>query len=256
MNVQASFGLADDAVLPLGVRSLSLVVRSEIEKLVLGHKFPVGERLSEAYFATRFGVSRGPVREAFRALVEAGLLEFIPNRGVFVRQISLEQAIADYEVRAGLFGLAGRLAAQRIRDDEIAALRKLVKGMDTRIGAGDGAGYYKLNLELHATILAATRNQRLVATYENLIKNLHMFRAKNWDSPSALRVSNAEHVAMIAALGARDEGAAFESHFGHVMNAKGRAIETAARQAASDESQSAKRGIRTPRANRERKPTP
>ena len=217
-----------DSILPMGARSLSIAVRAEIEKLILGHRLPIGERLNESSFAARFGVSRGPIREAFRGLVEAGLLEFVPNQGVFIRRISLAQAIEAYEVRAGLFGLAGRLAASRIREDEIAVLRALVGGMEARIAAGDGAGYYGLNLDLHARILAATRNAQLVATYENLIKKLHLFRAKNWDNPSELRTANTEHAAMVAALAARDEAAAFDAHFGHVMNAKTRA-EAAAR---------------------------
>lgn len=226
--------MASDIALPIGARSLSMAVRAEIEKLILGHRLPFGERLNEAAFAERFGVSRGPVREAFRSLVEAGLLEFVPHRGVFIRQISLAQAIDAYEVRAGLFGLAGRLAAGRIRNEEIAELGTLVRDMEERISAGDGPGYYQINLDLHARILQATRNKRLVATYESLIKHLHLFRAKNWDNPSELRTSNAEHGDMIAALAARDEAAASEAHFRHVMNAKACAVAAAARYSAAE----------------------
>jgi DNA-binding GntR family transcriptional regulator len=201
-----------------------MALRAEIEKLILRGELPTGERLSENLLAERFRVSRGPVREAFRALVEAGLLEFVPNRGVFVRQISLAEAIATYEVRAGVFAHAGRLAAARVQDGEIDRLRSFVRHMDECINSKDGAGYYALNLQLHAQILFMTRNSRLIATYEGLIKELHRFRAKNIDRPDHLHVSNAEHGAMVEAIAARDEMRAYETHYRHVMNAKGRVL--------------------------------
>jgi DNA-binding GntR family transcriptional regulator len=208
-----------------GVRSLPIALRAEIEKLILRGDLPTGERLNENNLAERFKVSRGPVREACRALVEAGLLEFVPNRGVFVRQISLAEAIATYEVRAGVFAHAGRLAAARVQDSEIARLRSFVQHMDECISRKDGAGYYALNLQFHAQILFTTRNSRLIATYEGLIKELHRFRAKNIDRPEHLRVSNAEHADMVEAIAARDEMRAYEAHYRHVMNAKGRVLE-------------------------------
>lgn len=210
---------------PLGSRSLALAIRREMDKLILGGSLRPGQRLSEMEFAERFKVSRGPVREAFRGLVEAGLLEFIPNRGVFVRRVSLEDAIECYEVRSGLFGLAGRLAAERIDDDGVARLRALVARMDEAIAAGDGPTYYATNLELHDGILEASRNGRLTATYRRLVRELHLIRALNLDNPEHLRASNDEHREMVEALAGRDPERAYSAHFRHVMNAKDRVIE-------------------------------
>lgn len=209
----------------LGPRSLTLAIRHEMDKLILSGSIRAGERLNEMQFAERFKVSRGPVREAFRGLVEAGLLEFIPNRGVFVRRVSLADAIECYEVRSGLFGLAGRLAAERIDDAALAELGRLVDAMDHAIASGDGPGYYTLNLELHDGILAAARNARLVATYRRLVKELHLVRALNLDNAEHIRASNTEHRAMVEALAARDPDRAFDAHFRHVLNAKDRVIE-------------------------------
>jgi DNA-binding GntR family transcriptional regulator len=97
--------------------------------------------------------------------------------------------------------------------------------MDECINRKDGAGYYALNLQLHAQILFMTRNSRLIATYEGLIKELHRFRAKNIDRPDHLHVSNAEHADMVEAIASRDEMRAYEAHYRHVMNAKGRVLE-------------------------------
>lgn len=210
---------------PFGVRSLAMALRTEIEKMILQGGMPMGERLNENYFAEKFQVSRGPVREAFRALVEAGLVEFIPNRGVFVRNVSLDQALAAYEVRAALFSMAGRLAASRRHKEEIIRLRGLVHDMDEAIEKRGGEGYYQLNLDLHATVMAAARNERLAATYQGLVKELHLFRAKNLDRMDHARVSNIEHAAMVEAIVDGDELRAYETHFAHVMNARERVIE-------------------------------
>jgi DNA-binding GntR family transcriptional regulator len=213
---------------PFGVRSLAMALRTEIEKMILQGGMPMGERLNENYFAEKFQVSRGPVREAFRALVEAGLVEFIPNRGVFVRNVSLDQAIAAYEVRAALFSMAGRLAAIRRRKEEIVRFRGLVHDMDSAIARNDSEGYYKLNLDLHGAIMEAARNDRLAATYEGLIKELHLFRAKNLrltDHADHARISNIEHAEMVEAIAAGDEMRAYAAHFAHVMNARERLTE-------------------------------
>jgi DNA-binding GntR family transcriptional regulator len=95
----------------LRFQSMTSVLKHEIEQLVLSGQYLSGERLNENSLAARFKVSRGPIREACRALAESGLLELIPNRGVFVRSVTEEQAADAYDVRAALFGLAARLSA-------------------------------------------------------------------------------------------------------------------------------------------------
>ncbi|MFO1269602.1 MAG: phosphonoacetate hydrolase [Rubrivivax sp.] len=89
--------------------------------------------------AASFGVSRGPVREAFRALGQMGLVRVEKNRGVFVREVSLEEANEFFEVRAALEGLIGRLAARRIAADEVQALRGVVKRMHPLARAAGGS---------------------------------------------------------------------------------------------------------------------
>ena len=95
----------------LRTSSMSRVVQGEIEKIILSGVYGPGEKLNEKALADRLGVSRGPVREAFQALNARGLVEMIPNRGVFVQQITRHDAVAIYDVRAGLFGTACRLLA-------------------------------------------------------------------------------------------------------------------------------------------------
>src|SRR5437764_7733 len=94
--------------------SLPALVQKEIERMILAGDFAAGAKLNEVAVAALLGVSRGPVREAFRALEESGLVRLEKNRGVFVRQISVEDADEIYEVRAG----CGCQGAPRARDGE------------------------------------------------------------------------------------------------------------------------------------------
>src|SRR5271169_6787142 len=82
--------------------SLTTLVQREVERMILAGDIASGDKLNEADIAARLGVSRGPVREAFRALEESGLVRTEKNRGVFVRVIAIEEADEIYEVRAAL----------------------------------------------------------------------------------------------------------------------------------------------------------
>ena len=97
--------------------------------------------------------------------------------------------------------------------------------MDKSIRKHDGEGYYQLNLALHAAVLEAARNERLAATYQGLVKELHLFRVANLGRSDHLRASNIEHAAMVEAIAAGDEMRAYQTHFDHVMNARERVIE-------------------------------
>ena len=115
--------------------SLTMLVQRELERMVLAGELAAGEKLNELALAERLGVSRGPVREALRALAETGLVRIEKNRGVFVREISVAEADEIYEVRATFDQMAGPQARRRrSRPEQLAELRALV---DADAGRGD-----------------------------------------------------------------------------------------------------------------------
>jgi len=205
-------------------RSLTTVLQHEIERLVLAGTFRGGQRLNEKALAERFNVSRGPVREACRALTKMGLLELVPNRGVLVRQVSRRQAEDLYDVRATLFGLAARLLAERMTPAQLAALDDMLDQMEAAAATRSLDSYYPLNLKFHQSILEFAGNQRLIDEYLGLIKELHLFRAQGLLQGGGLMVSNAEHRKIVDALRTRDPVAAFEAAFEHVQNGKSRML--------------------------------
>jgi DNA-binding GntR family transcriptional regulator len=202
--------------------SLSGVVRREIERMILSGELPTGSRVNENAISLRLGVSRGPVREACRALVELGLLNLIPNRGVFVRRLDRQDVEEVYDLRAGLTGLAGSLVALRITDAEVDRLRALVEKMDKAAAAGDFQVFYPFNLEFHDIILQLTGNSRLIKSYRALVKEFQLFRSHGLVQSDALRESNQEHHAILTALEQRDSAAAYDASFRHVQHGKQR----------------------------------
>ncbi len=200
----------------LQVQGLTSLIRFEIEGMITRGDLRMGDRINEVTLANTFGVSRGPIREACRGLAERGLLTVVPNRGAFVRTISVEQSKRLYEVRAGLFGYAGFLLADRPQPELLERLGELVKTMDEAAANGDVAAYYPVNLEFHRTILEATGNDELARSYQNLVAQLHLFRAQSLMPPGRLRQSNQEHRQIVEAIASGQPGVAFEALHGHV----------------------------------------
>src|SRR5207249_2844023 len=120
--------LGDDHPIALiQTNSLPALVQRELERMIIAGDLPAGAKLREAEVAAMLGVSRGPVREAFRALEESGLVRLEKNRGVFVRQIGVDEADHIFELRAVLDEFAGRRAAQNATPAQASGLRALVE---------------------------------------------------------------------------------------------------------------------------------
>jgi DNA-binding GntR family transcriptional regulator len=152
----------------------------------------------------RLGVSRTPLREAFRVLASEGLVELRPNRGAQVVALS-EAGIRDsFEVMGALEALSGELACARIDEEELVTIKALTFRMLACHARRDLPGYYHLNRQIHDRINQAARNVTLTQTYRMLnlrIQNLR-FRS-NFDDDKWNKAAR-EHEQMVAALEARD----------------------------------------------------
>src|SRR5215470_2423282 len=138
--------------------SLTAVVQHEIERMILAGELSPGERLNEKAVADALKVSRGPVREACRALAELGFVHLIPNRGVFIKKLTKADAIEVYDLRAGLTGLAAQLLAPALTAEHLARLEAFVEEMEQAAENADFQRFYAINLEFHDYIVRATGN--------------------------------------------------------------------------------------------------
>src|SRR6187401_2598611 len=185
--------------------SLATVVRHEVERRILAGDILPGAKLNEADVAQDLKVSRGPVREAFRALEQAGLVRTEKNRGVFVRSLTHFEADELYEVRAGLDALIGRLAAERCTPAQVDELKRLLKDMEKAARRKSVDDYYPLNLRFHDLLACITGNATLLATYRRLVNELHLYRRETLEhGPDSFPTSTHEHLAIVEAVSRGD----------------------------------------------------
>lgn len=207
-------------------QSLTAIVQKELERMILSGELKAGERLNEQALATRLGVSRGPIREAMRALERAGLVNAIVNQGVFVREIGVDEAKEIYDIRALVFGFACARVARHASEDQKAELAALMQAMDDAIARADNRSYYALNLRFHDRVLAFAGHGRASQVYESLIKETHLLRQSALDTVPAMRASNAEHAAILAAIAGGDEKRARKLGEAHSLGGKRRWLES------------------------------
>jgi phosphonate utilization transcriptional regulator len=205
--------------------SLTTVVQQEIERAILAGEHAPGSKLIEATLAEKLGVSRGPVREAFRMLEEGGLLRNEKNRGVFVRDIPIDEAVEIFDLRAAMDEMVGRQLARIINPAQVKEIRGMVDDMERAVKAEDAYNYHLLNLKFHDRLVELAGNRKLTAIYRKLIKELSLFRRLNLADGWLMPVSAGEHRQIVKAIASGDEEAAGRALYDHVMESKERTIE-------------------------------
>ena len=118
-------------------------VFGQIQDAIVKGELKSGVKMSEAELTARYGVSRGPLREALRRLEARKLLTRIPHVGVRVVALTIEDVLQMYQVREVLEGMAARLAAQHATDEEVQSLKQLLQQHQQQTELQTGKGYYQ-----------------------------------------------------------------------------------------------------------------
>ncbi|GEN26024.1 GntR family transcriptional regulator [Halomonas cupida] len=205
--------------------TLTSIAKEAIEEMIITGELSAGDRINESALATRFNISRGPIREACRSLEHAGLVRNVTNQGAYVREMKLDEARELYEVRRALTALVGQLLVERASDELLDELEQLVDQMSKAADEDDLDSYYSLNLEFHDTMMAGAGNASLARYYDDIVKQLHLFRRRGLVQRGNLHASNAEHRHIVEALLQRDATAASERLSDHVMAGWQRMVE-------------------------------
>jgi len=205
--------------------SLASVVQQAIEQAILSGEYTPGSKLNEATLAEKLGVSRGPIREAFRMLDEAGLVRTEKNRGVFVRDISLAEAVEIFELRAAMEEMVGRQLAGKLTETQQQEVSSLLDDMAQAVTAQNADAYHQLNLNFHDRLVEMTGNRRLLAMYRKLIKELSLFRRLNLGDSDALPQSAQSHKEIFLTIIAGDAEAAGRLMARHVQASKQRTVD-------------------------------
>jgi DNA-binding GntR family transcriptional regulator len=209
--------LSEDLV---SVPELWQAVAERLRGDILGGALPEGTQLVEAELASRFGTSRGPVRDALRELVRLSLAVDLPRKGVFVSSPD-EQDLEDvYYARNAIEAAAVRLVIERAHDNELLELGRIVDEFERLYEAGDLWGARDIDLEFHHQLVRLSGNSRLVAAFEPLAPQTIMLLRRAHERGGASKPPSPElHRDVVAALQARDEARtveAIEAHFGYV----------------------------------------
>jgi len=203
---------------PIARRPLHEEATDRLRDLIVQGKLASGTRLNERLLTAQLGVSRTPLREAFKVLATEGMVELLPNRGAIVAPMDPVRLAETLAVMGALEALAGELACERATQGELNEIRALHFEMLAYHARGDLAGYFKFNQAIHLKIVKYSGNAMLFNTYRQLNGNVRRARymanlsKERWDA--AVR----EHGEILAALGARDVAKIRELLSDHLAN--------------------------------------
>jgi DNA-binding GntR family transcriptional regulator len=189
---------------PIPRRPLHEEAADRLRDLIVQGSLAPGARLNERLLTAQLGVSRTPLREAFKVLATEGLVELLPNRGAVVSPIDTVRLAETLAVMGALEALAGELACRHASDAQLAEIRALHYEMLACHARGDLAGYFKFNQAIHLRIVKYSGNAVLYHAYRQLNANVRRARymanlsKERWDA--AMR----EHGEILDALAARE----------------------------------------------------
>ncbi len=181
-------------------RTATEFVEATLKQAILAGALPPGTPLRQEELATRFAMSRMPIREALRQLEAQGLVDFEPHRGAIVVEITLQDAADNFAIRGALEPQALRLSLPHLGAADFDLAEDLIAEID---GEADPARMGELNRRFHMTLYAAAGLPRLLAlTEQHLVaadRYLRFHLATDGD------MGQAEHRALLAACRAKDE---------------------------------------------------
>jgi DNA-binding GntR family transcriptional regulator len=200
--------------------SLRVQVFQMLETAILSGEYKDGDSLNEIKIAQTLGVSRTPVREALMQLELEGLAKNIPNKGAVVIGISEKDIDDIYAIRIRVEGLAARLCAENMSENDLKALEKIVDLQEFYLMKFDISPLWQLDGEFHKIIYSCSNNRPLrsmLTTYHNYIQRARDIMVR---SKGRAQKSVAEHRSILEAIRLHDGDKAEEYMTRHIINAR------------------------------------
>lgn len=186
---------------------------------ILNGKYRENDELKEAAIAEELGVSRTPVREAFRQLELEGLIRIVPNKGAYVTGISVADVADIYEIRSLLEGLCARWATKKITKERIEALEEIILLSEFHLDKGHYDQLIELDNRFHMSLYEACESKMLI----HLLKDFHQYvqkqRQQTLSNHERSAAAVAEHKSIMEAI--RDGNAQLAEKLAdeHICNA-------------------------------------
>jgi len=185
-------------------KSLVEQIVQGLEKKILEGVLKPGERIIEGTLCKMLGVSRSPVREAFRILESKGFVKSEPRKGISVAKITPQEAEDIYLIRANLESLAVYLAVKKQNPEVLKRLKELHRQMTEVAGKGNVSAYFNLNLRFHEILTQACENKRLIELINNFDKQSRRYRIEAASMPGWMNSSIKIHKAIIKSFESGD----------------------------------------------------
>lgn len=210
-----------DVASPMLVQPTDLAeaVTAAVRELVLSGAVAPGERLVETDLSAQFGTSRGPVRDAFRALEEAGLLTSIPRRGTFVAELTDADIDEIYTLRSALEQLAIERVTVTASADDLADLRSALQDLDTAQTAGDRRASAEADMRFHRLIVERAGHGRVTDAWEHLADQTLLLMAQLASIAPEIQAAAGDHRSIVDAIDSGDAHAARQVLAGHLAAA-------------------------------------
>jgi DNA-binding GntR family transcriptional regulator len=203
------------------VRDLWEAVADRLRSEIISGRLAAGVRLVETELAAKYGVSRGPIREALRELTTEGIVLTLPRRGSVVCSLTQRDLEEVYAIRESLEVLALRLASERAADQELTAIRGKLTSIDVALQQDDSAAIIAADLDLHRAIVRASNSGRLLAIWEQLAsQTVVLIGVAAAMDISLVKGAGGHHQAVVEALIKRDAERAGEVLARHFRKAE------------------------------------
>jgi DNA-binding GntR family transcriptional regulator len=193
-----------------------------LRRAILAGQFKPGERLVEREIAEKIGLSRSPVREAFRRLEQERLVS-VTRQGVVVHSLDPVEVEELYQVRQHLESLVARLAARHLTPEHRTRLEAILDQMTAALAANDQARVVTECIRFHRTIADVAGNRRLARLVAAVGEEIQRFRSLNIQQSTRTESAVQEHRQIFAALVARDEERAAQLMTEHVAHSRAHA---------------------------------
>lgn len=181
-----------------------------IRDAILKGSLKAGEKVSEPELAERFGISRTPIREAFRQLETEGYLTVIPRKGAVVTALSERDVEEYYDIKSVLEGHAARMAAERLTDKDLEKLEAINARLERLADEGDVKNFFRVHNEFHETFIRAAGNDKLLECMSQLMMKINRLRMASLSLPGRMKISVEEHRKIIEAFKTRDGERAYQ----------------------------------------------
>lgn len=171
-----------------------------IRDAILKGTMKPGERVSEPDLAERFGISRTPIREAFRQLESEGYLQVVPRKGAVVASLSERDIEEFYAIKIILEGFAARMAAEKLTEKELERLESINERLQQIAKEGDVKNFFRVHNEFHEVFIKASGNEKLLEMINQLVMRFKRLRLASLSLPGRMDISVEEHRNMIEAF--------------------------------------------------------